>query len=92
MKPSQNRDITEAIHKVSIVQHLNHWIKVQGTWAIAASPEIKTVRQHLLLQQRDSLKQTIGEMNVEMEHLKSEINKREHTIAEHEQEMKSLIC
>ncbi|XP_058724776.1 uncharacterized protein LOC131596203 isoform X3 [Vicia villosa] len=43
-----------------------------------------------LLQQRDSLKQTIGEMNVEMEHLKSEINKREHTIAEHEQKMRQL--
>ncbi|CAL5206429.1 unnamed protein product [Lathyrus oleraceus] len=44
-----------------------------------------------LLQQRDSLKQTIGEMNVEMEHLKSEINKREHTIAEHEQKMRQLL-
>ncbi|CAK8570111.1 unnamed protein product [Lathyrus sativus] len=43
-----------------------------------------------LVQQRDSLKQTIGEMNVEMEHLKSEINKREHTIAEHEQMMRQL--
>ncbi|CAI8603354.1 unnamed protein product [Vicia faba] len=44
-----------------------------------------------LLQQRDSLKQTIGEMNVEMEHLKSEINKREHIIAEHEQKMRQLL-
>ncbi|CAI8605805.1 unnamed protein product [Vicia faba] len=44
-----------------------------------------------LLQQRDSLKQTIGEMNVEMEHLKSEIKKREHIIAEHEQKMRQLL-
>jgi len=43
-----------------------------------------------LVQQRDSLKQTIGEMSVEMEHLKSEINKREHTIAEHEQKLSQL--
>lgn len=39
---------------------------------------------------KESLKQTIGEMSVEMEHLKSEINKREHIIAEHEQKFSQL--
>ncbi|CAJ2665219.1 centromere-associated protein E-like isoform X4 [Trifolium pratense] len=43
-----------------------------------------------LVQQRDSLKQTIGEMSAEMEHLKSEIINREHTIAEHEQKLRQL--
>lgn len=43
-----------------------------------------------LVQQRDSLKQAIEEMSVEMEHLKSEINNREHTIAEHEQKLQQL--
>ncbi|KAK7260772.1 hypothetical protein RIF29_27069 [Crotalaria pallida] len=43
-----------------------------------------------LVQQRDSLKQTIEEMSVEMEHLKSEINNREHAIAEHSRKLMEL--
>ncbi|XP_020227497.1 COP1-interactive protein 1 isoform X2 [Cajanus cajan] len=43
-----------------------------------------------LVQQRDSLKQTIEEMTVEMEHLKSEINNRDKTLAEHEQKLRQL--
>ncbi|KAK7384853.1 hypothetical protein VNO78_30556 [Psophocarpus tetragonolobus] len=43
-----------------------------------------------LVQQRDSLKQTIEEMTVEMENLKSEINNRENTLAEHEQKLRQL--
>ncbi|KAL2574158.1 hypothetical protein AAZV13_17G171400 [Glycine max] len=43
-----------------------------------------------LVQQRDSLKQTIEEMTVEMEHLKSEIYNRENTLAEHEQKLRLL--
>ncbi|XP_027333482.1 centromere-associated protein E isoform X2 [Abrus precatorius] len=43
-----------------------------------------------LVQQRDSLKQTIEEMSGQMEHLKSEINNREQTLAEHEQKLRHL--
>ncbi|CAJ1972211.1 unnamed protein product [Sphenostylis stenocarpa] len=43
-----------------------------------------------LVQQRDSLKQTIEEMTVEMEHLKSEISNRENTLAEREQMLRQL--
>ncbi|RDX78934.1 hypothetical protein CR513_40710, partial [Mucuna pruriens] len=43
-----------------------------------------------LVQHRDSLKQTIEGMTVEMEHLKSEINNRENTLAEHEQKLRQL--
>lgn len=44
----------------------------------------------LVVQQRDSLKQTIEEMNTEMEHLKSEINIRENKISEYEQKFRDL--
>lgn len=44
----------------------------------------------LLVQQRDSLKQTIEEMNVEMERLKSEINFREIKVSEYEQKFTDL--
>ncbi|KAL2584179.1 hypothetical protein AAZV13_14G114900 [Glycine max] len=43
-----------------------------------------------LVQQRDSLKQTIKDMTVEMEHLKSEINNRENTLGEQEQKLRQL--
>ncbi|XP_027939603.1 centromere-associated protein E isoform X2 [Vigna unguiculata] len=43
-----------------------------------------------LVQQRDSLKQTIEEMTVQMEHLKSEISNRDNTLAEHEQRLGQL--
>ncbi|KAI4337430.1 hypothetical protein L6164_015849 [Bauhinia variegata] len=44
----------------------------------------------LLVQQRDSLKQTIEKMSNEMEQLKSEINNREHTIAEYTQKFRDF--
>ncbi|KAK7293682.1 hypothetical protein RJT34_16555 [Clitoria ternatea] len=44
-----------------------------------------------LVQQRDSLKQTIEEMSSEMEHLKSKINNRDHTLAEYEQKLRQLL-
>jgi len=43
-----------------------------------------------LVQQRDSLKQTIEEMTVQMEHLKSEISNRDSTLAEREQKLRQL--
>ncbi|XP_017430007.1 trans-Golgi network-localized SYP41-interacting protein 1 isoform X2 [Vigna angularis] len=43
-----------------------------------------------LVQQRDSLKHTIEEMSVQMEHLKSEITNRDNTLAEHEQRLGQL--
>ncbi|XP_061362542.1 trans-Golgi network-localized SYP41-interacting protein 1 [Gastrolobium bilobum] len=43
-----------------------------------------------LVQQRDSLKQTIEEMSIEMEHLKSEINNQERILADHEQKLRQL--
>ncbi|KAJ7958642.1 GRIP and coiled-coil domain-containing protein 2 [Quillaja saponaria] len=43
-----------------------------------------------LVQQRDSLKQTIEQINNEMEHLKSEINNRDSFLAEYEQKFKDL--
>ncbi|XP_057423267.1 trans-Golgi network-localized SYP41-interacting protein 1 isoform X3 [Lotus japonicus] len=43
-----------------------------------------------LVQQRDSLKQTIEGMSVEIERLKSEINNRESTLADHEQKLRQL--
>ncbi|KAL2974790.1 hypothetical protein AAZX31_14G123300 [Glycine max] len=43
-----------------------------------------------LVQQRDSLKQTIKDMTVEMEHLKSEINNRENILGEQEQKLRQL--
>ncbi|KAF2283559.1 hypothetical protein GH714_011985 [Hevea brasiliensis] len=44
-----------------------------------------------LIQQRDSLKQTIKEMSTELEHLKSEIKHRENSLAEYELKMRDLI-
>ncbi|XP_068471750.1 sporulation-specific protein 15 isoform X4 [Phaseolus vulgaris] len=43
-----------------------------------------------LVQHRDSLKQTIEEMTVQMEHLKSEISNRDNTLAEREQKLRQL--
>ncbi|KAL2318260.1 hypothetical protein Fmac_032136 [Flemingia macrophylla] len=43
-----------------------------------------------LVQQRDSLKQTIEGMAVEMEHLKSEISNRDKTLAVYEQKLRQL--
>ncbi|KAF5743388.1 hypothetical protein HS088_TW09G01457 [Tripterygium wilfordii] len=43
-----------------------------------------------LVQQRDALKQSIGEMNAEVEHLKSEIDHRENALADYEQKIKDL--
>ncbi|XP_014504393.1 centromere-associated protein E isoform X2 [Vigna radiata var. radiata] len=43
-----------------------------------------------LVQQRDTLKQTIEEMTVQMEHLKSEISNRDNTLAELEQRLGEL--
>jgi len=42
------------------------------------------------LVQRDSIKQIIEEMTVEMEHLKSEIKNQENTLAEHEQKLRQF--
>ncbi|KAJ1425727.1 coiled-coil domain-containing protein [Sesbania bispinosa] len=50
----------------------------------------EALKGKLLVQQRDSLKQTIEEMTTEMERLKSEINNRERTLAEHEQKLRQL--
>ncbi|XP_058002136.1 trans-Golgi network-localized SYP41-interacting protein 1-like isoform X2 [Hevea brasiliensis] len=43
-----------------------------------------------LIQQRDSLKQSIKEMSTELEHLKSEIKHRENSLAEYELKMRDL--
>lgn len=43
-----------------------------------------------LVQQRDSLKKTIEEMNAEMEHLKSELSHRENALADYELKLRDL--
>ncbi|XWS70558.1 hypothetical protein CRYUN_Cryun03dG0057800 [Craigia yunnanensis] len=44
-----------------------------------------------LVQQRDSLKKTIEEMNAEMEHLKSELSHRENALADYELKMRDFF-
>ena len=48
------------------------------------------LRKGVSLVQQDSLQQIIEEMIVEMEHLKSEINNEETTLAEHEQKLRQF--
>lgn len=80
----------EALNKrtVELQEQLNQ--EEQKSASAREKLNVAVRKGKLLVQQRDSLKQTIGEMSVEMERLKSEINNREHSIAEHEQKLRQL--
>ncbi|CAL0323210.1 unnamed protein product [Lupinus luteus] len=63
----------------------------QKTASVREKLNVAVRKGKSVVQQRDSLKQTIEGMNTEMEHLKSEIINREHTLEEHARKLTELL-
>ncbi|KAE9588972.1 hypothetical protein Lalb_Chr22g0361211 [Lupinus albus] len=63
----------------------------QKTASVREKLNVAVRKGKLVVQQRDSLKQTIEGMSIEMEHLKSEIINREHTLEEHARKLTELL-
>ncbi|KAK9273217.1 hypothetical protein L1049_018024 [Liquidambar formosana] len=69
-------------------EHLN--LEEQKSVSLREKLNVAVRKGKSLVQQRDSLKQTIEEMSIEVEHLKSEINLRENALTGYEQRIKDL--
>ncbi|OIW14366.1 hypothetical protein TanjilG_15720 [Lupinus angustifolius] len=63
----------------------------QKTASVREKLNVAVRKGKSVVQQRDSLKQTIEGMSIEMEHLKSEILNREHILEEHARKLTELL-
>ncbi|KAJ6856118.1 hypothetical protein NC651_037863 [Populus alba x Populus x berolinensis] len=75
--------------KILELQELLHQEEQKST-SVREKLNVAVRKGKLLVQQRDSLKQTIEEMNAELVLLKSQIKDRENALADNEQKMRDL--